>query len=94
MIEKLCRLPNTSKILESKGVLMTSESKRRLQMGKAVIARLKQSMSDIKPRGGSHASKLNAYKVIKSTLASAPLTKYTGTPKECCVQGPRHGTAI
>lgn len=75
VIEKLSQSPRTSKILEARGILMTSRNMENLKLGAAMLSRLKTDLDQVKPKGGSKKDKLHAYRSIKSAITAAPLSK-------------------
>ncbi len=71
IIEHLNQSPNTSKILEKKGIIITPETHCSLEIGSAIVHEwLKQS----KPKGGCRVDLLRSYKQMKALITDRPVS--------------------
>ncbi|CAH1233108.1 Hypp590 [Branchiostoma lanceolatum] len=68
VLERLVKSPTQNKILEKKGVLMTKESRKNLQMGQEIADSLTEQLHAIKYTGGASPSKRNAYGILRSVI--------------------------
>ena len=67
--------PKTAKVLENKGLIQSPDAKKTLELGETVMDTMKNQLKEVKPKGGSSKESLSAYKVLKSSLACAPISK-------------------
>ena len=67
--------PKTAKVLENRGLIQSPEARKTLQLGEKVMDTLKSHLKEVKPKGGSSKKSLTAYKLLKSSLIHAPISK-------------------
>lgn len=73
IIQKLTESPNTSKILEERGVINSKTTRRSLEIAEDVIGSLSEHIASVKPtKGRPTTEKRDAYKTLRAVIDRKP----------------------